>query len=173
MKEARNQSRIFNRKSISRNTTHRQSYHLQAVLTGVKRWKANTRSEKVNNLKTAMKKLRAHPTATNKSKPKTSCLTKSKPKTSKSKPKRSCSTFWFRFICCHTQQSEGHLWQINKAFQRSIKTQLMPHPRATGREVHLRKENTITAAKVLLAVKTTKPGKATMKSDLKCSKPWI
>ena len=37
VKEARNQSQIFNRKSISRNTTHRQSYHLQAVLTGVKR----------------------------------------------------------------------------------------------------------------------------------------
>jgi len=28
VKEARNQSQIFNRKSISRNTTHRQSYHL-------------------------------------------------------------------------------------------------------------------------------------------------
>jgi len=28
MKEARNQSQIFNRKSISRNTTHRQSYIL-------------------------------------------------------------------------------------------------------------------------------------------------
>jgi len=28
VKEARNQSRIFNRKSISRNTTHGQSYHL-------------------------------------------------------------------------------------------------------------------------------------------------
>jgi len=56
VKEARNQSQILNRKSISRNTTHRQSYHLQATLTGVKRWKAYTRSEKVNNLKTAMKK---------------------------------------------------------------------------------------------------------------------
>jgi len=55
VKEARNQSHIFNRESISRNTTHRQSYHLQAMLTGVKRWKANTRSEKVNSLKTAMK----------------------------------------------------------------------------------------------------------------------
>jgi len=33
-KEARNQSQIFNRKSISRNTTHRQSYHLQAMPTG-------------------------------------------------------------------------------------------------------------------------------------------
>jgi len=57
VKEARNQSQIFNRKSISRNTTHRQSYHLQAMLAGVKRRKANTSSEKVNNLKTAMKKL--------------------------------------------------------------------------------------------------------------------
>jgi len=28
VKEARNQSQIFNKKSISRNTTHRQSYHL-------------------------------------------------------------------------------------------------------------------------------------------------
>jgi len=28
VKEARNQSQIFNRKSISRNITHRQSYHL-------------------------------------------------------------------------------------------------------------------------------------------------
>jgi len=54
--EARNQSQIFNRKSISRNTTHRQSYHLQAMLTRVKRRKANTRSEKVNNLKIAVKK---------------------------------------------------------------------------------------------------------------------
>ena len=71
VKEARNQSQIFNRKSISRNATHCQSYHLQAMLTGVKRRKANTRSEKVNNLKTAMKK-RADPTATNKTKPK--CL---------------------------------------------------------------------------------------------------
>jgi len=52
VKEARNQSQIFNRKSISRNTTHRQSYHLQAVLTRVKRRKADTNSEKVNNLKT-------------------------------------------------------------------------------------------------------------------------
>jgi len=52
------QSQIFNRKSISRNTTHRQSNHLQAMLTDVKRRKANTRSEKVNNLKTAMKKTR-------------------------------------------------------------------------------------------------------------------
>jgi len=57
VKEARNQSQIFNRKSISRNATHRQSYHLQAMLTGVKRRKANTSSEKVNNLKTAMEKL--------------------------------------------------------------------------------------------------------------------
>jgi len=47
VKEARNQSQIFNRKSISRNTTHRQSYHLQAMLTGVKRKKANTSSEKL------------------------------------------------------------------------------------------------------------------------------
>jgi len=58
VKEARNQSQIFNRKSISHNTMHRQSYHLQAMLTGVKRRKASTSSEKVNNLKTAMKKLR-------------------------------------------------------------------------------------------------------------------
>jgi len=35
VKEARNQSQIFNKRSISRNTTHRQSYHLQAMLTGV------------------------------------------------------------------------------------------------------------------------------------------
>jgi len=65
VKEARNQSRNFNRKSISLNTTHRQSYHLQAMLTGVKRSKAETRSKKVNNLKTAMKK-HTTPTATNK-----------------------------------------------------------------------------------------------------------
>ena len=58
MKEARNQSQIFNRKSISRNTTHRQSYHLKAMLTGVKRRKANTSSDKAKNLNTAMKKLR-------------------------------------------------------------------------------------------------------------------
>jgi len=58
VKEARDQSQIFNRKSISRSTTHRQSYHLQAMPTGVKRRKANTSSEKVNSLKTAMKKLR-------------------------------------------------------------------------------------------------------------------
>ena len=45
VKEARNQSQFFNRKSSSRNTTHRQAYHLQAMLTGVKRRKANTRSE--------------------------------------------------------------------------------------------------------------------------------
>ena len=58
VKEARSQSHIFNRKSISRNTTHRQSYHLQEMLTGVKRRKANTSSEEANNLKTATKKLR-------------------------------------------------------------------------------------------------------------------
>jgi len=57
VKEARNQSQIFNKKSISCNTMHRQSYHLQAI-TGVKCRKANTRSEKINNLKTAMKKTR-------------------------------------------------------------------------------------------------------------------
>jgi len=34
---------------------HRQSYPLQAMLTGVKRRKANTTSEKVNNLKTVIK----------------------------------------------------------------------------------------------------------------------
>ena len=37
MKEARNQSQNFNRKSILRNTTHCQSHHLQAMLTGLKR----------------------------------------------------------------------------------------------------------------------------------------
>jgi len=58
VKEARNQSQILNKKSIARYTTHRQSYHLQAFLTGVKRWKAETRSEKANNLKAAMKKPR-------------------------------------------------------------------------------------------------------------------
>ena len=47
VKQARNQSPTFNRKSISRNTTHRLSYHLQAMLTGVKRWKTKTRSKKV------------------------------------------------------------------------------------------------------------------------------
>jgi len=41
VKEARSQSQISNKKSISRNTIHRQSYHLQAMLTGVKRRKAN------------------------------------------------------------------------------------------------------------------------------------
>jgi len=56
VKVVRNQLQNFNRKSISRNTMHRQSYHLQAMLTGVKRWKAKTRSEKANNLKIAMKK---------------------------------------------------------------------------------------------------------------------
>ena len=45
VKEARNQSQIFNRKSISRNTTHRQSYHLQAMLTGVIRRKDAEPSE--------------------------------------------------------------------------------------------------------------------------------
>jgi len=58
VKEARNQSQIFNRKSISLNTTYRQSYQLQAMLTGVKRRTANTSPEKVNNLKIGMKKLR-------------------------------------------------------------------------------------------------------------------
>jgi len=33
MKQARNQSQNFNWKSISRNTTHRQSLRLQAMLT--------------------------------------------------------------------------------------------------------------------------------------------
>jgi len=56
VKEATNQSQSSTRKLISRNTTHRQPYHLQAMLTGVKHWKAKARSEKVNNLKTAMKK---------------------------------------------------------------------------------------------------------------------
>jgi len=32
--QTRNQSQIFNRKSISRYTTHRQSYHLQAMPAG-------------------------------------------------------------------------------------------------------------------------------------------
>jgi len=54
VKEARNQSQIFNRKSISCNTMRRQSYHMQAMLTGVKRRKASTSSEEVNNLKTTM-----------------------------------------------------------------------------------------------------------------------
>ena len=58
VKEARNQSQIFNRKLISRNMTHHQSYHLQAMQTGLKRRKANTSSEKLNNLKTTKKKLR-------------------------------------------------------------------------------------------------------------------
>jgi len=34
LKQARSLQQIFNRKSISRNATHRQSLHLQAVLTG-------------------------------------------------------------------------------------------------------------------------------------------
>jgi len=34
VKEGRNQSQIFNRKSTSRNITHRQSDHLQEILTG-------------------------------------------------------------------------------------------------------------------------------------------
>jgi len=34
VKQARNQPQNFNRKSILRNTTHRQSLHLQTVLTG-------------------------------------------------------------------------------------------------------------------------------------------
>jgi len=34
LKQARDQSHIFNRKSISRNTTHRQSLHLQALAYG-------------------------------------------------------------------------------------------------------------------------------------------
>jgi len=72
VKETRNQSQIFNRKSISRNTRHRQSYHLQAMLTGVKRRKANTSSEKVNNLKTTMKKLR-RPNRDKENKTKTLC----------------------------------------------------------------------------------------------------
>jgi len=65
-------NQFFNRKSISRNTTHRQSYHLQAMLTGVKRRKANTSSEKADNLKTAMKKLRI-PNRDKWNKTKTSC----------------------------------------------------------------------------------------------------
>jgi len=68
VKEARNQSQISDRKFISLNITHRQSYHLQAMLTGVKRRKANTRSEKV----TAMKKLR-RPNRDKQNKTKTSC----------------------------------------------------------------------------------------------------
>jgi len=58
VKEARNQAQIFTRKSISRSTAHCQSYHLQTMLTGVKRWKAKTRSEKENHLKTELKKTR-------------------------------------------------------------------------------------------------------------------
>jgi len=34
VKQAGIQYQIFNRKSLSRNTTHRQSLHLQAMLTG-------------------------------------------------------------------------------------------------------------------------------------------
>jgi len=34
VKQERNQSQVFNRKSISHNATHRQSLHLQAMLTG-------------------------------------------------------------------------------------------------------------------------------------------
>jgi len=34
VKQARNQSQNFNRTSISLNTTHHQSLHLQAMLTG-------------------------------------------------------------------------------------------------------------------------------------------
>jgi len=49
-------NRIFKRKSILRNTPHHHSYHLQSVLTSVRCLKAKARSEKVNNLKTAMKK---------------------------------------------------------------------------------------------------------------------
>jgi len=56
VQEARNQSQIFNRKSISRNTTHRRSYHLQAMLIGVKRRKASIRSEKVNTTSDCNKK---------------------------------------------------------------------------------------------------------------------
>jgi len=33
VKQARNQSQIFNKKFISRNTTHRHSLHMQAALT--------------------------------------------------------------------------------------------------------------------------------------------
>jgi len=35
VKQAKDQSQIFNRKSISRNITQRHSLHLQAVQTGV------------------------------------------------------------------------------------------------------------------------------------------
>jgi len=34
VKQPRNLSQIFNRKAISRNTTHRQALHLKAMLTG-------------------------------------------------------------------------------------------------------------------------------------------
>jgi len=34
VKQARNQSQIFNRKSISRNAAHHQTLHLQAMPTG-------------------------------------------------------------------------------------------------------------------------------------------
>jgi len=44
VKVARNKSQIFERKPISRNTTHRHYYHLQAMQTGVKSIKANARS---------------------------------------------------------------------------------------------------------------------------------
>jgi len=46
--------------------------HLQAMVTGVKRKKANTSSEKLNNLKTAMKKL-GTPNRDKQTKNKTSC----------------------------------------------------------------------------------------------------
>ena len=54
VKQGRNFSQNSSRKSISRNTTHRQSLHLQIVLTG-ESWKVKTRSEKANNHKTEWK----------------------------------------------------------------------------------------------------------------------
>ena len=54
--KARNLPQNFNMKSISRNTTLRQSYHLQAMLTGVKCWTDKTRAKKANNLKNEVNK---------------------------------------------------------------------------------------------------------------------
>jgi len=50
VKQARNLSANFNRISISRNTTHRQSLNPQAIVSGDS-WMAKTRAEKANNFK--------------------------------------------------------------------------------------------------------------------------
>ena len=51
LKQARNLSQFFDRKSISRNTTHRQSLHLQAMLTGetLKGWNKGRESKLPND----------------------------------------------------------------------------------------------------------------------------